>query len=209
MKRLILMTALLAAAAAAAPLTPAAAMTFSGNQMNTNAPGTPVVGDRCPAATVTIFDGGGFSSTGASNFGAFTASESHCIGGPPPTAPGASAVHYDQGLFTYTFADGDSLSGSYDGVLSNISAGLVNNVQTFVITGGVGRFAGATGSFEGLGTIDFTHGAPLSKITIANGVVFAPGIPEPATWALLTAGFAGVGGMARARRRSASSLAAG
>jgi len=207
MKRLILMTALLAGSAAA-PLTPAAAMTFSGSQMNTNAPGTPVVGDRCPAATVTIFDGGGFTSTGASNFGAFTASESHCIGGPPPTAPGATAVHYEQGLFTYTFADGDTLSGSYDGVLSNISAGLVDNVQNFVIDAGTGRFAGATGSFEGLGTIDFTHGAPLSKITITDGVVFAPGIPEPTTWALLVAGFGAVGGVARARRRSASRLAA-
>lgn len=207
MKRLILMTALLAGASAL-PLTPAAAMTFSGSQSNTNAPGTPVPADRCPAATVTIFNGGGFTSTGASNFGAFTASQSHCIGGPPPTAPGALAVPYDQGLFTYTFTDGDTLSGTYDGSLTNLSAGLVANVQRFIITGGTGLFAGATGGFEGDGTIDFTHGAPLSQITITKGSIFAPGIPEPATWALLLTGFGGIGALARARRRRLPGLAA-
>jgi hypothetical protein len=180
-------------------------MTFSGSQMNTNAPGM-VLDDRCPGAIVNIIDGHGFVSTGTSNFGAFTATESHCIGGPPPTAPGAANVTYDQGQFTYDFGGGDILSGTYFGTLSNISAGLVDNVQTFAINAGAGKFAGATGSFEGLGTIDFTHGGPLSKITITNGVVFAPGIPEPATWGLLMAGFAGVGGVLRSRRRATSRL---
>jgi hypothetical protein len=200
MKRLVLLTVLLAGGSVL-PLTEASASTvlFSGSQSNTNAPGAP--GGRCAAATVNIGNSGPFFSTGLSNLGSFSTTQSHCLDSGPPLAVGAPDVPYYDGLFTYTFADGDTLFGDYVGTLSNAgSPGLVDNVQTFTVTGGSGDFAGATGGFTGTGTIAFLPGqAPLSSITF-SGAVDAPGIPEPTAWALLILGFGGVGAVARRRR---------
>jgi hypothetical protein len=206
MKRFALLIALLAGAAAA-PLTSAGAATvmFTGTQSNTNAPGAP--GGRCPGFTVSIADAAPFFSTGASNFGAFTTTQSHCLDTPPPIAAGSGAVAYYAGLFTYAFAGGDTLFGAYGGMLTNSgSTGLVDNLQTFSITGGSGRFAGATGGFLGTGTITFAPGKPpLSQLTF-RGEINAPGIPEPASWALLIVGFGIAGSALRnaAQRRLAA-----
>jgi hypothetical protein len=64
--------------------------------------------------------------------------------------------------------------------------------QTFVQDYGV-DYAGT-----GIG-LDFQDGAKADN--------FAAAIPEPATWAMLIAGFGGVGGMVRARRRRGAVLA--
>jgi hypothetical protein len=204
MKRPVLLNALLPvllAGASALPLTQAYASTvlFSGSQSNTNAPGAP--GGRCAGATVNIGNAAPFFSTGSSNVGSFSTAQSHCLNSGPPVAVGAADVPYYDGLFTYTFADGDTLFGDYVGTLSNGgSMGLVDNLQTFTITGGSGAFAGATGGFTGEGTIAFIPGqAPLSQITF-SGAFDAPGIPEPAAWALLILGFGGVGAALRRRR---------
>ncbi|MDB5424486.1 MAG: hypothetical protein JWQ29_1902 [Phenylobacterium sp.] len=204
MKRFALLIALLAGGATA-PMTSADAATvmFSGTQSNTNAPG--VAGGRCAGFTVSIANAGPFFSTGASNFGSFTTSQSHCLDSPPPIAAGSDAVPYHDGLFTYAFADGDTLFGAYAGTLTNSGVtGLINNLQTFSITGGSGRFAGATGGFLGTGTITFGPGSPpLSRLAF-SGEINAPAIPEPATWALLIVGFgfAGTALRSQARRRA-------
>jgi hypothetical protein len=202
MKRFALLTALLAAAAAA-PMTSAdaATVTFSGTQSNINAPGA--VGGRCGGFTVSIANVAPFFSTGSSNFGAFTTSQSHCLDAPPPIAAGSGVVPYHDGLFTYTFADGDTLLGTYGGTLTNAGAtGLINNLQTFAITGGSGQFAGATGGFLGTGTITFGAGRPPLSSLKFSGKINAPAIPEPATWALLVAGFGGAGVALRRARRT-------
>jgi len=63
------------------------------------------------------------------------------------------------------------------------------------------RFEG--GAFAGPGTYGGANNTRLSVIALPGG--FAPpavGVPEPGAWALMIAGFALVGGVARARRRS-------
>lgn len=176
----------------------AATLAFSGTFDTSNPPAA--VGGRCPVLTVNIDNTPPFYATGRSNLGAFTATESHCLNSGPPVALGAPDVSYFDGLFTYNFASGDSLSGIYDGLLSNAGvAGAFNNVQHFLITNGTGKFTGAMGSFLGNGQIRFTGGPPVATLTISNGVITTAAVPEPATWLLLMTGF-GVAGLVLRRR---------
>lgn len=201
MKRFALLSALLAGAAAA-PLSSVHAGTvlFSGVQSNTNAPGA--AGGRCAAFTVTIANAAPFFSIGGSNLGGFTTSQSHCLDTPPPIAAGSGPVGFHDGLFTYDFSGGDTLFGDYDGTLTNAGGpGMINTLVNFSITGGSGRFAGATGAFTGLGALNFAPGLPpLSKLTL-NGSINAPAIPEPSAWTLLIAGFGLAGSTLRRTRR--------
>ncbi|MGE5362038.1 MAG: hypothetical protein ACM3NQ_23730 [Bacteroidales bacterium] len=54
----------------------------------------------------------------------------------------------EQGEFTIVAANGDEVRGTYQGMgtYDPIRADLVHGTATFVVTGGTGRFAGATGS---------------------------------------------------------------
>lgn len=179
----------------------AAVLTFSGTFDNTNPPAA--TGGRCAALTVTIGNTPPFFATGSSNFGSFTGSQSHCLNSGPPVAIGAASVPYFSGLFTYSFATGDTLSGSYSGLLSNAGVmGVVDNVQNFVVTGGTGLFANATGSFLGTGQLHFAGGPPSATLTISRGSIDVGAVPEPATWAMLLAGFGAIGAASRRRRRA-------
>ena len=51
-----------------------------------------------------------------------------------------------------------------------------------------------------VGTVAFNNGAVAVPV--------APGVPEPASWALLILGFGGIGGMVRMRRRKGLARAA-
>jgi hypothetical protein len=55
----------------------------------------------------------------------------------------------EQGTFRIVAANGDEIHGTYEGAATydEIRADLVHGAATFVISGGTGRFAGATGSF--------------------------------------------------------------
>ncbi|WP_372781140.1 PEPxxWA-CTERM sorting domain-containing protein [Phenylobacterium sp.] len=189
---------LLAGAAAVGFAAPslAAVVLFSGTQSNVNFPASPA--GRCASSgafTVTI-QPGSVSSSGTSNLGAFDAIESHCIV-PPLPAP------YTLGQFDYEFGGGDSLIGTYDGALTaTATPGLFNNVQNFVVTGGTGRFAGASGAFTGNGTVQFGPTTASSVITFDTHLNL-PGVPEPGTWALMVGGFGMLGaGLRSARRRA-------
>ncbi len=188
------------AALALAPAVQAAVVPFSGTFSNTNPPAAP--GGRCAALTVDIGNFGPFYATGTSNLGSFTGSQSHCLDGGPPIVPGTPDRPYYDGLFTYSFASGDTLSGTYTGLLSNAGTpGLIDNVQHFLITGGTGLFASATGSFLGTGQIVFGAGPPAATLTISRGIIDIGPVPEPAAWAMLITGFAVVG-VAQRRRRA-------
>jgi hypothetical protein len=52
------------------------------------------------------------------------------------------------GMFTLTAANGDMLSGTYAGTFTVDAEGTIHYEQTNTITGGTGRFAGASGSFH-------------------------------------------------------------
>jgi hypothetical protein len=195
MTSLKLRDALLAAIVFAAAAGPAGAATvvFSGTEHNTNPPAQP--GGRCaPGLTVGI---GPANATGASNLGGFIPTQSHCLNGPPP-------VSYYGGLFDFAFAAGDSLFGVYTGVLTaSGTAGLFNNLQDFVATGGTGRFLGASGAFSGTGTVQFLPGGLAEGRLAFAGALDAPAVPEPATWLTMILGFGAAGLVLRRRRAMA------
>lgn len=185
---------------AAGLIAPTLAASFTGTFANSNPPAE--MGGRCPLLTVTIGNFGPFYAAGSSNFGAFTANQSHCLAGPPPLAVGSPDRPYTDGLFNFDFASSGTLFGTYAGVLSNIgSPGLASNRQDFIVTGGTGRFLGAGGNFRGDGQITFFNGPPTATLTFSEGNIFAPGVPEPATWAMLITGF-GLAGLTMRRRRA-------
>jgi hypothetical protein len=190
-----------AALAALLACSPAIAGTvsFAGSFQNVNPPAS--LGGRCaPARTVNI--GGGFGpASGTSSLGAFIASTSHCIVPPLPTG-------YTDGIFSFDFGAGDLLTGTYDGVLSaTANPGVFANVQNFLVTGGAGRLLGASGAFTGTGTVTFAPGQlPFSDESLV-GQIAAPGISEPASWAMLILGFVGAGAAIRRRRSNPASRA--
>lgn len=177
---------------ASATTASAATLIFSGTRSNTDAPGPPAA--RCGArSTISIRNSANSTSTGTSNFGAFDATLSHCIQLPLPAA-------YDLGDFLLQFASGDTLFGTQSGNLTVGTPGVFNNLQNYVVTGGTGLFAGATGTFTGTGTLSFLNGPPHGEQTF-RGTLDLPAVPEPATWMMMVAGF-GLAG-ASLRRRSA------
>ena len=169
-------------------------LTFTGTRFNVD-PGPSPVGRCAPAFTLEINPVIG-TSTGTSNFGAFTPTQSICLMLPPPGP-------LTNGLFTWAFASGDTLTGTYSGALTGVFNPAITSVldvtENYVITGGTGLFAGATGNILGLGTVTFTPGIlPFANINL-NGTITT--VPEPATMLLLSTGLAGVGAAIKKRRK--------
>lgn len=184
--------------ATAAPAV-AATVSFSGTFVNSNAPAAP--GGRCSGLTVNISNIAPFQAIGTSNLGSFTSVQSHCLDGPPPIAIGAPDRPYYDGLFTYSFAGGATLFGTYTGLLTNAGTmGVIDNVQNFIVTGGSGSLRGATGAFTGVGDIRFASGPPVGTLTITNGAI-TTAVPEPAAWTMMVAGFGAIGWLIRGRSR--------
>jgi hypothetical protein len=65
------------------------------------------------------------------------------------------------GTFDWFAANGDEISGTFDGYLSPTETpGVYDNHENADVTGGTGRFTNATGHFELGGQIDFTTDPP-------------------------------------------------
>lgn len=110
-----------------------------------NATGTAVAGDRCPVLTVEIHGTGN-----ATHLGRLTNDQSHCAA-PPSLA-------FTDGVFTLTAASGDQVRGTYFGEFVPLDPPLFTVDGHFTITGGTGRFAGATGGGDASGVQNLATG---------------------------------------------------
>ena len=122
------------------------------------------------------------TSAGTSNFGDFGASMRHCIALPRGTFSG--------GEFLYEFELGDTLLGTYSGALTPTGTPLLlANAVDFIVTGGTGRFFGASGTFTGTGTLDLSLPRSVSRLEL-SGTLDLQQVPEPAGLGLLAGGAA-------------------
>lgn len=169
----------------------AATRIFTGTQMNDTPP--PMPSPLCAPGQLRIaFTPETAISTGSSNFGTFASSQAHCLT-PPPTV-------YDNGMWDYAFEAGDRLVGTYSGFFTPTGVpNVLDNTIELTVTGGTGRFLGATGVIHGVGPLDRRLARPVSTLTL-NGVLNLPAVPEPTSWAMLIAGFGLVGRALRQRR---------
>jgi hypothetical protein len=124
---------------------------------------------RCKDPNDPLDDRSTMSLSGAGHalhLGRIKVEQSHCIDltGPDPLA-------FTDGLFTLTAADGDTVTGTYGGRLQpTVTPNLFYIDGTFLITGGTGRFAGASGGGAATGMTDLL----TSEIELAGHFSFAP-----------------------------------
>lgn len=135
------------------------------------------------------------TTIGISSLGAFSYTHDICFnpaGGP------------FQGIFLIDFG-ADAFSGTLGGSDSpDVTPGVFDVQWTYTILAGTGRFANSSGTFTGTGTVDpRVFPAPLA-LSFA-GLISAPSVPEPRSWAMMLVGFAAVG--IAIRRRSANGRA--
>lgn len=172
----------------------AATIAFAGTEMNDTPP--PAPSPSCGAGQVLVaFSPATATESGTSNFGTFLPTQSHCLT-PPPTS-------YSGGVFDFAFTAGDDLTGTYSGHFTPTGTpNVLNTFIDYIVTGGTGRFLGATGEFDATGILDRSVTRPLNNVTFTGELILpAVSVPEPATWGLLLAGFAAMGAMLRRRRR--------
>ena len=188
---LVALLALLATAPAHA-----AVVLFTGTEMNDTP--TPAPSPSCAVGQVSVaFNPTNAITAGTSNFGNFGPTMAHCLT-PPPTT-------YSGGVFDFAFAAGDDLFGTYSGHFTPTGTpNVLNSFVDYVVTGGTGRFLGATGTFQGVGILDRSVPRPLNNLTL-SGKLDLPAVPEPATWAMMILGLGLVGAT---MRRARSALAA-
>jgi hypothetical protein len=73
------------------------------------------------------------------------------------------------GSFHWFAANGDEIYGTFEGYLTPTGTpGVYDNHETSEVTGGTGRFTGATGHLESGGQVDFTTD-PISFVTPGQG----------------------------------------
>ncbi len=170
----------------------AALVTFSGTMLNTNP--APTMQGRCDPGRVLVMISPSLGiAAGTSTLGDFSFTQSQCVTQPPMITT--------DGLFDFLFEDGSTLSGTNDGtVMETAVMGVRTIFNNFFITGGTGRFLGASGTFTGTGTLTFAAGLPPRAEQTFTGVIDAPEIPLPAAALLFPAGIAA---LTFARKRKA------
>ena len=96
-----------------------------------------------------------FLATGlATHFGRMTGTATNCTSG---ALAGAAAPIWD-GVATWVAADGSSVTTRYAGTQAAPVGGVATAVTDQTIVAGTGRFAGASGSWTVVGSVDFSTG---------------------------------------------------
>lgn len=99
----------------------------------------------------------------ASQLGKFTLEIPHLVN---------QALRTGVGTYVFTAASGDTLTADFTGGATVVSPGVIATHETAVITGGTGRFAGATGSFVADRTFFMTTGLTVGTF---EGSISSPG----------------------------------
>jgi hypothetical protein len=122
----------------------AALVPFKGTFTGTGLPAE-IPDDRCPAITIQI------QATGtATHIGRFTTVQSQCVT--------TTSLDFTDGEFTFTAANGDQLSGTYEGQFIPLEPPLAGIDGRFTFTGGTGRFVGVSGGGVASGTQNLATG---------------------------------------------------
>jgi hypothetical protein len=104
----------------------------------------------------------------ASHLGQFTLSAPHLVDRPTRTAAGS---------YEFTAANGDMLYADFTGQAApTVTPGVLRIVEIATITGGTGRFAGATGSFTVERLYDIAAGTTTGSF---EGTISSPGSSNP------------------------------
>jgi hypothetical protein len=114
-----------------------------------------------PPPIKAVVTGGGT----ATQLGLFSVEIPHLV--TPPTA---------SGFYYFVAANGDKLSAKFDGVSAAADPGFLYIVETATITGGTGRFAGATGGFVCKRLYDISGGTTAGSF---EGTISSPGAGSP------------------------------
>ena len=104
----------------------------------------------------------------ATHLGQFAVTVPHFVNNTTRTATG---------LYQFTAANGDTLTAQFTGQASpTATPGVIYIVETATITGGTGRFAGATGSFVVERLFDRIAGTTVGSF---GGTISPPGAGNP------------------------------
>jgi hypothetical protein len=96
--------------------------------------GTVTVTPINPPIASVVIEGTG----NATQLGLFTVEVPHVVN---------QALRVGAGTYEFTAANGDTLTADFTGTATLLAPGVLSTVDAATITGGTGRFAGATGSF--------------------------------------------------------------
>jgi hypothetical protein len=106
----------------------------------------------CP--TFPFLQGTTTGTGNATHLGKTTLTSTDCV-----TQVSESQFIFTNGKFTLTAANGDTVTANYSGSLSQVSDSPVSNLSgSYQITGGTGRFSGASGSGYLQGTSNLKSG---------------------------------------------------
>ena len=143
-----------ASAIALAAASPALAQTIDFDGTNIVIDQLTPPGGRCVPqfANTVSFGPGDIRSDGSTTLGPITVTATHCVTSLPPT-------DIVDGRVTIALRAGDTITGTFSGRAdATANEPGVAVTENFIVTGGTGRFVGASGNFTDIGTLSLAMG---------------------------------------------------